>query len=163
MSDATTAWLNSLTKETLVSMVQNQAEQIKQLLGVKSDFKLQLDLENGLFDGKAPINYSKGGHTHGALLEVVLQMHDDYRVDPDLLAIATEICDMPNVIKRLQQNSITVIPNDWVLVPKEPTEAMILACDVVHSAWLQDVTAPLIQPVAAEYKAMLAAAPEAPK
>lgn len=44
MSDATTAWLNSLTKETLVSMVQNQAEQIKQMLGVKSDFKLQLDL-----------------------------------------------------------------------------------------------------------------------
>ena len=30
---------------------------------------------------------------------------------------------MPTVIKRLQQNSITVIPNDWVLVPKEPTEA----------------------------------------
>ena len=31
MLDTTTAWLNSLTKETLVSMVQNQAEQIKQL------------------------------------------------------------------------------------------------------------------------------------
>ena len=123
MSNATTTWLNSLTKETLVSMVQNQAEQIKQLLGVKSDFQLQLDLENGLFDGKAPIDYSKGDRTHGALLEIVLQMHDDYHVDPDLLAIATEICDMPNVIKRLQQNSITVIPNDWVLVPKEPTEA----------------------------------------
>lgn len=123
MSDATTAWLNSLTKETLVSMVQNQAEQIKQLLGVKPDFQLKLDLENGLFDGKAPIDYSKGDRTHGALLEIVLQMHDYESVDPDLLAIATEICDMPNVIKRLQQNSITVIPNDWVLVPKEPTEA----------------------------------------
>ena len=122
MSDATTAWLNSLTKETLVSMVQNQAEQIKQLLGVKADFQLKLDLQNGLFDGKAPINYSKGDHTHGALLEVVLQMHDDDHVDQDLLAIATEICDMPNVIKRLQQNSITVIPNGWVLVPKEPAE-----------------------------------------
>ncbi len=160
MSDATTAWLNSLTKETLVSMVQNQAEQIKQLLGVKADFQLKLDLQNGLFDGKAPIDYSKGDRTHGALLEVVLQMHDVYHVDPDLLAIATKICDMPNIIKRLQQNSI---PNGWVLVPKEPTEAMILACDVVHSAWLQDDTAPVIQPVAAEYKAMLAAAPEAPK
>lgn len=90
-------------------------------------------------------------------------MHDYESVDQNLLAIATEICDMPNVIKRLQQNSITVIPSDWVLVPKEPTEAMILACDVVHSAWLQDDTAPVIQPVAAEYKAMLAAAPEAPK
>lgn len=120
MSGATTAWLNSLTKETLVSMVQNQAEQIKQLLGVKADFQLKLDLQNGLFDGKAPINYSKGDHTHGALLEVVLQMHDDDHVDQDLLALATEICDMPNVIKRLQQNSI---PNGWVLVPKEPTEA----------------------------------------
>ena len=120
MSGATTAWLNSLTKETLVSMVQNQAEQIKQLLGVKSDFQLKLDLENGLFDGKAPINYSKGDHTHGALLEVVLQMHDDDHVDQDLLALATEICDMPNVIKRLQQNSI---PCDWVLVHKELTEA----------------------------------------
>lgn len=163
MSDATTAWLNSLTKETLVSMVQNQAEQIKQLLGVKSDFKLQLDLEHGLFDGKAPINYSKGDRTHGALLEVVLQMHDHESVDQNLLAIATEICDMPNVIKRLQQNSITVIPSDWVLVPKEPTEAMILACNAVHSAWLLDDTAPVTQPVAAEYKAMLAAAPEAPK
>lgn len=163
MSDATTAWLNSLTKETLVSMVQNQAEQIKQLLGIKSDFQLKLDLANGLFDGKALIDYSQGDHTHGALLEVVLQMHDYESVDQNLLAIATEICDMPNVIKRLQQNSITVIPSDWVLVPKEPTEAMILACDVVHSAWLQDDTAPVIQPVAAEYKAMLAAAPEAPK
>ena len=120
MSGATTAWLNSLTKETLVSMVQYQAEQIKQLLGVKSDFHLKLDLQNGLFDGKAPINYSKGDHTHGALLEVVLQMHDHDHVDQDLLAIATEICDMPNVIKRLQQNSI---PCDWVLVHKELTEA----------------------------------------
>lgn len=43
--NTTTAWLNSLTKETLVSMVQKQAEQIKQLLGIKSDFQLQLDLE----------------------------------------------------------------------------------------------------------------------
>lgn len=163
MSDATTAWLNALTKETLVSMVQNQAEQIKQLLGVKSDFQLKLDLENGLFDGKAPIDYSKGDLKHGALLEIVLQMHGDEQIDQNLLAIATEICDMPNVVKRLQQNSLSVIPNDWVLVPKEPTEAMLLACDAVHSAWLHDDAAGVHQPIAAEYKAMLAAAPEAPK
>lgn len=58
------------------------------------------------------------------------------------------------LLSRLNETPAVAVPDGWQLVPKEPTEAMVLACDQLPD--------PSYHPTIDTYRAMLAAAPSAP-
>lgn len=87
------------------------------------------------------------GHIRRTLEETFGGLHGTH-VEPDVLMDCKTICD---AIYAAYSGNSPVIPDGYVMVPKEPTEAMI-------NAWLSEVAN--WRGHVAGYKAMLAAAPQ---
>lgn len=74
--------------------------------------------------------------------------------------LSNMVLQQSKVIEKLQQAvKAQAVPEGFKIVPMEPTPEMIEAYFAAHLEWLEDDDADITQPVANEYKAMLAAAP----
>jgi len=88
-----------------------------------------------------------------------------YKCEPyEQSSYIREIHDAAMAYLEQQRAKVDQVPDGWVLVPVEPTDAMSDKGEYVNSEWLND-NAPIGQnrykrPAQAVYKAMIAAAPK---